>query len=84
MKTSLEKSKFFKLETALLGYIVSHTVIKTDPEKIAAITKYPIPRNIRELRSFLDLTGYYNKFVRLQKFQYSLTNQLYKLLHAKR
>jgi len=60
IKISLEKSKFFKLDT----YIVSHNVIKTDPEKIATLSKYPIPRNIRELRSFLGLTGYYRKFVR--------------------
>jgi len=57
MKISIEKSKFFKLETTFLGYVVSHNVIKTDPEKISTILKYPIPRNIRELRSFLVLTG---------------------------
>jgi len=33
MKISIEKSKFFKLETTYLGYVVSHNVIKTDPEK---------------------------------------------------
>ncbi len=64
MKISLEKSKFFKLETAFLGYMVSYNVIKTDPEKISTISNYPIPRNIRQLRSFLGLTGYYRKFVR--------------------
>jgi len=64
MKIYLEKSKSFKLETSFLGYIVSFNVIKTDPEKIFTISRYPLPQNIRELRSFLGLTGYYRKFVR--------------------
>jgi len=63
MKISVEKSKFFKLETNFLGYVVSHNVIRTDPEKISTIVKYPIPKNIRELRSFLCIRGYYRKFV---------------------
>jgi len=33
MKISIEKSKFFKLETTFLGYVVSHNIVKTDPEK---------------------------------------------------
>jgi len=40
MKLSFEKSKFFKLETNFLGYVVSHNVIKTDPEKISTIVKF--------------------------------------------
>jgi len=44
MKISIEKSKFFKLETTFLGYVVSHNVIKTDPEKISTILKYPFPK----------------------------------------
>jgi len=63
MKISLEKSKFSKRETSFLGYIVSYNVIKTDPEKIDTIIMYPLPKNIRELKSFLGLTGYYRKFV---------------------
>jgi len=46
MKISIEKSKFFKLETTFLGYVVSYIVIKTDPEKICTIFKYPILKNI--------------------------------------
>jgi len=38
-------------------------VIKTDPEKNSTIVKYPIPKNVRGLRSFLGLTGYYRKCV---------------------
>jgi len=47
MKISLRKYKFFKFETSFLDVFVSHNVSKTDPEKNATITKYPIPRNIR-------------------------------------
>lgn len=63
MKISLEKSKFFRKETEFLGYMVSHNIIKTDPQKIKAIVDYPLPINLRELRGFLGLTGYYRKFV---------------------
>jgi len=63
MKISIQKSKFFKLETTFLGYFVSRNVIKTDPEKKSTILKYPIPKNFREPRSFLGLTGYHRKFV---------------------
>jgi len=63
LKANMKISKFFKRETSFLGYIVSYNVIKTDPEKIDTIIKYPLPKNIRELRSFLGLTGYYRKFV---------------------
>jgi len=58
MKISLEKHKFFKWETAILGYIVSHKVTKTELEKIASVTKYSISRNVRELRRL----GYYKNF----------------------
>jgi len=51
MKISIEKSKFFKLETTFLGYVVSHNVIKTDSEKISTILKYPIPKTFESLEA---------------------------------
>lgn len=63
MKISLEKSKFYQTEVEFLGYIVAYNIIKTDPKKIETISNFPVPTTLRQLRSFLGMTGYYRKFM---------------------
>lgn len=64
MKLSSEKSKYFYTETEFLGYVISHNAIKMDPQKLITIEEYPEPTTLRQLRSFLGLSGYYRKFVK--------------------
>lgn len=44
MKVSDEKSHFFKKETEFLSHIIKHNKITVDPEKVATIRDYVIPK----------------------------------------
>lgn len=63
MKVQLDKCEFFKKEVEFLGFIISSEGIKTNPKKVEAIKQMPEPKTLKELRSFLGLTGHYRKFI---------------------
>ena len=57
------KCEFFKSKVNYLGHIFSKDSIKTDPRKIEAIEKWPVPKTVTEVKSFLGFTNYYCKFI---------------------
>lgn len=63
MKVQLDKSEFLRKEVAFLGHVITAEGIKPNPAKIEAVTKYPIPKTQKEIKSFLGLIGFYRKFI---------------------
>jgi hypothetical protein len=59
----LSKCSFFHKEIRYLGHIISGKGIFVDPEKVRAIMEWPLPKNAREVTSFMGLAGYYRRFV---------------------
>lgn len=60
---SAEKSHFLLRQISYLGYIISDEGIFPDNEKIKPILEYPTPNNIKAVRRFIGMTGYYRRFI---------------------
>lgn len=52
-----------KTETEYLGFVIGGGVIRPQVEKVRAIEMCPQPRTRKELRSFLGMAGFNNKFI---------------------
>jgi len=63
LKIKPSKCKFFKDEVVYLGHTLTRTGITTEDSKIDKIRDWPIPKNVRDVRSFLGLANYYRTFV---------------------
>jgi hypothetical protein len=62
-KIKLSKSSFATNQVTYLGHDVSSQGVATDPSKVLVVAQWPVPQFLKDLRSFLELAGYYRKFV---------------------
>jgi hypothetical protein len=58
------KCLFAQQSLEYLGHVITAQVIITDPSKITVVNQWPVPTNVKELRGFLGLVGYYMHFIK--------------------
>jgi hypothetical protein len=61
---NIAKCTFCTNRVAFLGYAVTAQGIEVDPAKIEAISSWPQPKTVAQVRSFLGLAGFCRRFVK--------------------
>jgi hypothetical protein len=75
----LSKCNFWLKEVSFLGLVNTSGGISVDPAKVSDVLKWQPPRTVKEIRSFLGLTGYYCRFIKgFSKIAKPLTSLLEK------
>lgn len=64
LKLQPDKCEFMRNEVMYLGHVISENGVKPNPDKIQIIKNYPIPKNPKDIKSFLGLAGYYRRFIK--------------------
>ncbi|XP_054283452.1 uncharacterized protein K02A2.6-like [Macrosteles quadrilineatus] len=63
LRLNFEKCKFFQKRIAYLGHTIDENGLQKGSEKVKAIVEAKRPRDVNQLRSFIGLANYYNKFI---------------------
>ncbi|KAK7106579.1 hypothetical protein V1264_017813 [Littorina saxatilis] len=63
LKLDPAKCVFGATEIKHLGFVISENNIKPDPDKLSAVTSWPKPKTVREVKQFLGFAGVYRRFI---------------------
>ena len=63
LKLKPQKCHFLCPEVDFLSYLITPQGIHPNPQKVAAVREYPVPKSVKEVRQFVSLASYYRRFV---------------------
>jgi transposase InsO family protein len=84
LNAKISKCEFFEPSLTFLGHIVSRDGVRVCSDKVTAVREFPVPTNVKELRSFLGLSNFYRRFIQgFSKITAVLTRLLQKNVEYK-
>lgn len=57
------KCQFLKAKVEFLGHEIEAGSVRPSAAKTDAVTRFPEPKNVKQIQSFLGLSGYFRKFI---------------------
>ena len=61
---SRKKCRFFTNETEYLGYVINGAGVAMDKSRVATIEEWPVPKDLKEVQTFLGFANFYRRFIR--------------------
>lgn len=58
-----KKCRFLQSRVEFLGHIIESGTVRPSEEKTAAVMRFSEPKSVKQLQSFLGLSGYFRKFI---------------------
>lgn len=58
-----KKCEFEKSKIEYLGLVIWHQQVAMDPIKVKAVTEWPMPTNLKEVRAFVGFANFYRRFI---------------------
>ncbi|KMQ91095.1 blastopia polyprotein [Lasius niger] len=58
-----KKCSLLQIKVEYLGHVIENGCIRPSERKTEAVRSFPTPTSIRQIQSFLGLTGYFRKFI---------------------
>jgi hypothetical protein len=57
------KCEFWLDQVEFLGHVISKEGIAVNPSKVQSVLDWQAPTNVKEIRGFLEMVGYYQRFI---------------------
>ena len=64
LKLKPKKCSLFNSKTLFLGRIVSEEGVSINPENVEKVTKWPVPKSVKDVEKFLGFINYHRVHIK--------------------